>query len=596
MTGGAPILFLLAPLLAMTNLAAPISDTPDAITVAMAHIDRGAPELAIEILEPLLAREPENAVASRLLGEALHATGQIEAAAAAHERAAEYPENLAAASFDAARAHALLGHPHESIRWLDRAWQGGFRDLDRLRDDADLASLSGDARYQQLLSRFESSLVPFSHRVRVIHSFEGRAEGEMFGWVGIDAGDVDGDGVHDLAIAAPYARVEGQPAGRVEVRSGGSGKLLFEVWGEAGDQFGTAVGAAGDIDGDGYDDIIIGAPGDEHAMAGRVAVYSGRGGKLLLERTGDRRGDQFGAEARGIDDWDGDGIPDLLVGAPGFDGGDGQDAGRVQLLSGRDLEPFHAIVGERAGDRLGGAAAGAARAGGHFLVIGAGKAGVGRRGRAYLFRGEAATLLATIDADETGGSLGEMFVSIIGDVDADGVLDFSISDWRNRARGKNSGRLIVHSGADGLRILTLTGSYGEGFGIGDAIAGDVDGDGHADLVVGAWLTSRSASGGGSVFLYSGATSEMLVSWNGRTVGDHLGFDATGIGDVDGDGGRDFLITAASSTIRGSDTGRAFVVAGPVFFIRNDRASPSGKEGPEDGDQRPADDPDDEDER
>ena len=266
-------------------------------------------------------------------------------------------------------------------------------------------------------------------------------------------------------------------------------------------------------------------------------------------------------------DWDGDGVPDLLVGSPGADPGRGADAGRVEIVSGRDLSTLHSIEGEREGDRLGSAAWGEARREGHFLVIGAGKAGPARLGTAYLYRGATPALLARISADESGGSLGESHVSLVGDVDADGVPDFAISDWRNGARGRNTGRLSIHSGADGALLRSFTGGNGEGLGCGDGVAGDADGDGHADIVIGAWLSSRGASEGGAVFLYSGKSSELVETWAGRTVGDHVGFDVTGIGDVDADGAGDYLITAASSSVSGRDTGRVFVVAGPKYFRR-----------------------------
>ena len=125
-----------------------------------------------------------------------------------------------------------------------------------------------------------------------------------------------------------------------------------------------------------------------------------------------------------------------------------------------------------------------------------------------------------------------MFLSVIGDVDGDGVPDMYASDFTNAAKGPSTGRVYVHSGTDGRRLLTLTGeTAGEGFGIGPATAGDVDGDGHDDLIVGAWQYAGAAVSGGRAYLYSGKDGALLKTYTCRMPGDTFGFDAVGMGDV-----------------------------------------------------------------
>ena len=154
-----------------------------------------------------------------------------------------------------------------------------------------------------------------------------------------------------------------------------------------------------------------------------------------------------------------------------------------------------------------------------------------------------------------------MFVSVVGDVDGDGTPDVYASDWSNTAKGRSTGRVYVHSGATGARLLTLTGeAAGDGFGIGVADAGDVNHDGHADLVIGAWQHAGAAASGGKVYLYSGKDGSLLRAWTGKVMGDTLGFDATGLGDVDGDGTIDLLVTSAWSAIHGYRSGRMFVIS------------------------------------
>jgi hypothetical protein len=157
-----------------------------------------------------------------------------------------------------------------------------------------------------------------------------------------------------------------------------------------------------------------------------------------------------------------------------------------------------------------------------------------------------------------------MFVSVLGDTDGDGVPDIYASDWSNTAKGRSTGRVYVHSGADGHRLLTLTGdTAGEGFGTTLAVAGDVDHDGHADLVVGSWQYAGAAISGGRAILYSGKDGSILKTYTCKTPGDTFGFDAVGLGDVDGDGADDLLITSGWSSVHGFHSGRVFILASGV---------------------------------
>ena len=123
-------------------------------------------------------------------------------------------------------------------------------------------------------------------------------------------------------------------------------------------------------------------------------------------------------------------------------------------------------------------------------------------------------------------------------------------------------------GATGRTFLTLTGETpGEGFGTCAAVAGDADGDGRADLAIGAWQYAGAALSGGRVLLYSGRTGAPLATITGRTPGDTLGFDAVGIGDVDGDGTVDLLLASAWSGVKGFHSGRVFVVSSGVVRRR-----------------------------
>jgi len=194
-----------------------------------------------------------------------------------------------------------------------------------------------------------------------------------------------------------------------------------------------------------------------------------------------------------------------------------------------------------------------------LLAVGA--PGVGG-GVTFVYRVLESTPAFRIEADDSGNQNGAMFVSVLGDVNGDGVPDVYSSDWADGTPGSPTGRIYVHSGATGERLYSLGGeAAGDGFGIGVADAGDVDGDGLADLVVGAWQHAGEALSGGKIYIYSGDDAELLYTVTGTVPGETFGFDATGIGDVDGDGITDFLLTSAWSAINGSRSGRTLILAG-----------------------------------
>ncbi|HEX7154840.1 MAG TPA: VCBS repeat-containing protein [Thermoanaerobaculia bacterium] len=389
---------------------------------------------------------------------------------------------------------------------------------------------------------------PFVERVRVLHVLRGDAAEGQFGWIARRIGDTDGDRVADFVTSAPTYPVEGAPAGRIYVYSSRTGKRLWQHTGKRGERLGTGIEAAGDTNRDGIPDVVAGAPGSSRAY-----VYSGRDGKLLLTLGDGNPASRFGRHTSTAGDMNGDGHADVFVGAPGAANG----AGRATVFSGKDGAVLLTLEGEKAGDAFGSTLAAATNE--RLLMVGAPAAGPRGTGRVYVYKALTAKPAYTLDSDATGGAFGAMFMSVVGDVNADRVADLYVSDWANNANGDGTGRAYVYSGNDGRLLFTLTGeSPGDGFGIGVADAGDVDRDGAADLIVGAWQHAGAAKSGGKVYLYSGRTQKLLRTITCRTPNDTFGFDTTNLGDINGDGAVDFLITAAWS---GGKVGKVFVIAG-----------------------------------
>lgn len=405
----------------------------------------------------------------------------------------------------------------------------------------------------------------FEPELRILHEFVGEAAGDQFGWLGRNVGDCDRDGVNDVGISAPTKAIGGPAAGRLYVYSGKSGKVLFTHDGQPGDQLGNGIEGAGDVNADGFPDVVAGAPGAAGGR-GQVVVLSGKDGSLLRTLTGEKPGQGFGKRACSVGDANGDGCADLLVSADLCDEF-GAGLGRALVYSGKDGSLLLSLDGEQPGDKFGLSLCGETIGGSTWLVIGAADAGERKGGRVYAFEwksGHEAELAWTLEADETGAELAAMFLSFVGDLDGDGFPDVYASDWQNRVNG-SAGRVYLCSGRSGKTLYTLSGTHpGEGLGIGTADIGDVDGDGRADLLIGAWQNAEGAKSGGKCTLFSGAEGRELASWVCTRANETFGFDTTGMGDVDGDGATDYLITNAWSGIAGNQSGRAFLVAGPRF--------------------------------
>ncbi|HMV47293.1 MAG TPA: FG-GAP-like repeat-containing protein [Blastocatellia bacterium] len=517
---------------------------------------------AIKTLEEYFQRNPSATTGLLLLGNAYRRKGELDKALAAYLKAVPARPLRLQALPSAAGVQALKGASDEAFELLGQLRDSGAYDMELLRTNEDFKSLRGDARWEKLFPKPEDFTNPFVEPVKVIHEWTAETKGDQFSWIARSIGDVDGDKVKDIVTSAPTYGANGQAAGpgRVYVYSGKSGKLLWTQTGETPiSGLGMGLEGAGDVNADGIPDVIAGAPG-----ANKAFVYSGKDGKLLLKLgSGATENESFGSSASGAGDQNGDGYADVIVGAPGSNAA-GQGAGRIYVFSGKDGALLLKLDGDKAGAAFGSIVAGYKNNQHAFLLAGAPGAGANGSGRVYVYAGLNDKPKFIIESDETGAALGAMFASVVGDVDGDKVPDVYASDFPNTAKGPATGRVYVHSGADGRRLHTLTGEApGGAFGIGSADVGDVNKDGFDDLLVGAWQYAGAAQSGGKVYLYSGKDGSLLRAITCRVPGETFGFDATGVGDVDGDGVIDFLLTSTWSNIKGFRSGRMFVISGKV---------------------------------
>ena len=532
---------------------------PPGLPQAMARLQAQDPAGALAIAEQVVAREPANARAWRVLGIAAKGTKDLDRAMAAFQKSIELEPANAVGLYNTGVIYALKGDRDRAFEWLGRAKGTRKIDMTQIQPDADLVSLRGDPRFAALLPSPADFAAPFVEDVKILREWDGEAMNDQFGWIARPIGDVDRDGITDIVTSAPGTPGPGTTApGHVYLYSTKTGKLVWKADGEGNDRLGTGVEGAGDTNKDGVPDVIASAPG-----SGRAYVYSGKDGHVLLTMKAETAADNFGAHASGVGDVNGDGYDDVIVGAPG-NAANGAGAGRAYVYSGKDGSLLLTLSGEHAGDGFGAAVAGGKRGSRVFLIVGAPGAGAAHGGRSYVYTSLAQKPAFVIEADETGAALGAMFLSVLGDADGDKIPDIYVSDFSNGAKGPSTGRIYVHSGKDGHRLLTLTGEgAGEGFGIGPANAGDVNHDGHDDLIVGAWQYAGAAPSGGRAYLYSGKDGSLLKTYTGKIPGETFGFDAVGVGDIDGDGTIDLLITSAWSGIKGFHSGRMFVISSGV---------------------------------
>ncbi|HEX6291769.1 MAG TPA: integrin alpha [Herpetosiphonaceae bacterium] len=397
-----------------------------------------------------------------------------------------------------------------------------------------------------------------------LHTLTGEEVGDSFGWLAENIGDITGDGVNEFITTAPSNTENGSLAGKIYVYSGLGGPPLHTALGNPSEIFGWSGSRAGDVNNDGVPDYIVGGIGTS-AVAGRVAVYSGADHAVLHEWTGNP-GELFGSGAAGAGDVNRDGYGDLIVGAQ-FVSANGARAGRIYLFSGRDGALLWLRDGAAAGDRLG-SAVGLVGDVNHDGVPDqvAGAMGAGRKGggAAYVFSGVDGSIIYTLHPTGNPVLFGRFFALGAGDVNGDGTPDIFVADY-NARRGANdlddplglgTGRAYVFSGADGSRLLVLNAEQkNDGFGPGRGV-GDVNRDGYGDLIVAAYSSSDGAPLGGKAYLYSGRDGSIIRTFTSSLANEFLGVDAIGIGDTNGDGLTDYVLTGFGATL-----GHVYIVAG-----------------------------------
>ena len=385
------------------------------------------------------------------------------------------------------------------------------------------------------------------------------------------AGDINGDGLDDIIIGANLAdgTDDGNDSGTSYVvfgKADGNAVALSAIAADAGfvingvdadDRSGVSVSGAGDVNGDGFDDLIVGAYYAEPVMSGRfdnrgvsyVVFGKANGDAVELGEIGGDDNDGFvlnganandrsGGSVSGAGDVNGDGLDDLIIGARGVNGNRGASYVVFGKANGDAVE-----LGEIGGDDNNG-----------FVLNGA-----------NVF-------------DYSGGS-----VSGAGDINGDGLDDIIIgARVVNGARGAS---YLVFGKTDGVAVQLSAIAADDGFvlngvdandqsGVSVSGAGDVNGDGLDDILIGANLADSNGDASGASYLVFGKTDGNAVELslvefgiggfviNGASASDQSGASVSGAGDVDGDGFDDLLVGANLADPNSvSDSGASYVIFG-----------------------------------
>jgi hypothetical protein len=368
-------------------------------------------------------------------------------------------------------------------------------------------------------------------------------ESANFGEAIANAGDVNADGFADIIIGAPRYSNGQDNEGAVFVYYGSPDGLKKEYsWITEGQQanafFGTSVSSAGDVNKDGYADIIIGSHFYDNGETneGKVFVYLGSASGLAKEPVWTAESNQvsanFGKSVTAAGDINKDGYSDILIGAPNFDNGQNNE-GRAFLYLGSNmgLTQSPAWTGEsnQTDANFGNSvASGGDVNGDNFsdVIIGANRydEGMSNVGKIYVYLGASNGLSMYPDWSHTGnimdGNLG-ISVASAGDINGDGFGEIIIGSFNSNAQNPAGSAFVFSGSARGVtsHVVEIAILNNPQALVGQSVstAGDINGDGYADVVAGVIWDKQNQAGPGKAMLIHGSSKGLKLSGDKNVV-------------------------------------------------------------------------------
>ncbi len=349
------------------------------------------------------------------------------------------------------------------------------------------------------------------------------------------AGDVNGDGYSDVIVGAPYYDNGNTNEGGAFVFHGSTTGISTTIQTQLeGDQdnaqLGFSVCTAGDVNGDGYSDVIIGTPYGSYGQSFEGAAFVYHGSSTGITTTiqtqleCNQASASMGRSVAAAGDVNGDGYSDVIVGAMQYDNGSADE------------------------------------------------------GAAFVYHGSASGITTTIQTQLECNQVNARYsgsVSSAGDVNGDGYSDVIVgAEYFDNGNANEGAAFVYHGSASGITTTIQTqlecNLDNAQLGLSVAAAGDVNGDGYSDVIAGAWNYNNGQSQEGAFFVYhgsgSGITTTVQSSLEGNQIGAEMGYSVASAGDVNGDGYSDIIVGAQSYDNGSTNEGVVFVFYGSASGI------------------------------